>query len=116
MSESLEVARRYTDAVSARDYETAAALLDDGVEVVPPSGRAYGKREIASAWEGPGFDHLEVSLEDRAFEPDGDCVAVMRGTQVFRWREGGAVAYTRALTTRFHVRDGRILRMETATP
>jgi hypothetical protein len=112
VSGSVEVARRYSDAVKAGDYETAVSLLDDELEIVPPSGRPYGKTELASAWGSPGFDHLDVSLEDRVFEPDGDGAAVMHGTQVFRWKQGGGVAYTRALTTRYVVRDGRILRME----
>ena len=101
--------------MKAGDYETAASLLDDELEVVPPSGRAYGKAEITSAWGSPGFDHLDVTLEDRVFEPDGDACAVMHGTQVFHWKEGGEVAYTRRLTTRYRVRDGRILRMEMET-
>jgi hypothetical protein len=109
------VARRYSDAVKAGDYETAGALLDDGLEVVPPSGRAFGKVELASAWGSPGFDHLEVSLEDRVFEADGDGAAVMHGTQVFRWKLGGDVAYMRPLTTRYHVREGRIVRLEMET-
>jgi ketosteroid isomerase-like protein len=115
VKESVDVARRYSDAVKAGDYETAASLLDDELEVVPPSGRAYGKTEITSAWGSPGFDHLEVTLEERVFEPDGDGCAVMHGMQVFHWKEGGDVAYTRRLTTRYRVRDGRILRMEMET-
>jgi len=115
VKESVEIARRYSDAVKAGDYETAASLLDEELEVVPPSGRAYGKAEITSAWGSPGFDHLEVTLEERVFEPDGDGRAVMHGTQVFHWKEGGDVAYTRRLTTRYLVRDGRILRMEMET-
>jgi hypothetical protein len=97
--------------VKAEDWDTAAALLDEDVEVVPPSGRPYGKREIVSAWNGPGFDHLEVTLEDRDFAGT-DSGAVMRAKQVFHWREGGDVAYTRDLTTRYSVRDGRIVRIE----
>jgi ketosteroid isomerase-like protein len=115
VSGSVDVARRYSDAVKAGDYETAASLLDDEVEVIPPSGRPYGKSAITSAWEGPGFDHLDVTLEDRVFEPDGDGSVVMHGTQVFRWRQGGDVAYTRALTTRYVVRGERILRIEMET-
>jgi ketosteroid isomerase-like protein len=114
-SESVDVARRYSDAVKAGDYETAASLLDEELEVLPPSGRAYGKTEIVSAWGSPGFDHLEVTLEDRVFESGGDGTAVMHGTQVFHWKEGGDVAYTRKLTTRYAVQDGRILRMEMET-
>ena len=112
MSESPEIARRYSDAVKAGDYETAASLLDEDVEVSPPSGRPFGKAELLSAWRGPGFDHLDVTLEDRVFSADGDGAAVMHGTQVFHWKDGGEVAYTRPLTTRYVVRDGRILRME----
>jgi hypothetical protein len=39
---------------------------------------------------------------------------VMRGKQVFHWKEGGDVAYVRDLTTRYSVRDGRIVRIEMA--
>jgi ketosteroid isomerase-like protein len=111
---SVELARRYSDAVRSGDYETAAALLDDELEVVPPSGRPYGKAELKSAWGSPGFDHLDVTLEDRVFEAAGDGV-VMHGTQVFRWKKGGDLAYTRPLTTRYALRDGRIVRMELET-
>jgi ketosteroid isomerase-like protein len=111
VSEFLEIARRYSDAVRAGDFDTARNLLHDELEVVPPSGRPYGKAQIVSAWNSPGFDHLEVTLEDREFEP-ADEGAVMRAKQVFHWKEGGDVAYTRPLTTRYRVRDGRIVRIE----
>jgi hypothetical protein len=114
VSESVNVARRYSDAVEAGDYETATALLDDELEVVPPSGRPYGKSGLIAAWTGGGFDHLDMTVEDRSFEPDGDG-AVMHATQVFRWKEGGELAYTRGLTTRYAIRGGRILRMELET-
>ena len=109
------MARRYSDAVKAGDFETAVALLDDGLEVVPPSGRPFGKVELVSAFGSPGFDHLEVSVEDRVFEADGDGAAVMHGTQVFRWKQGGDVAYRRPLRTRYLVREGRIVRLEMET-
>jgi ketosteroid isomerase-like protein len=111
VSESLEVARRYSDAVRARDYEAAAALLAPDVEIVPPSGRTYGLEELQGAWAGPGFDHLEVSVQDREWGLDGDDV-VERSSQVFQWRDGGGVAYTRPLETRYSFRDGRIVKME----
>jgi hypothetical protein len=109
---AVDVARRYSDAVRAKDWETAASLLDADVEIVPPSGRAYGLRELRAAWGSPGFDHLEVALEDRVFEPDGVSAALMRASQVFRWKEDGAVAYTRQLQTRYEVGGGVIRRIE----
>ena len=111
MSVFLEIARRYSDAVKAEDWDTARALLDDEVEVVPPSGRPYGKKQIVSAWDGPGFDHLEVTLEEREFEAADDG-AVMHAKQVFHWKEGGDVAYVRGLTPRYSIREGRIVRIE----
>ncbi|MFN2627465.1 MAG: nuclear transport factor 2 family protein [Gaiellaceae bacterium] len=108
---SVDLARRYSDAVQARDYGTAESLLDPELEVVPPSGRPYGLAELRSAWAGPGFDHLEVALEQRDFEADGDEV-VMRGKQVFRWKEHAEVAYVRSLETRYSFREGKIVRME----
>ena len=112
MKESVEIARRYSDAVKAGDYETAASLLDEELEVVPPSGRAYGKAEITSAWGSPGFDHLEVTLEERRFENDGEDGALMHGSQVYRWKEDGSVAYVRPLRTRYDVSGDRIVRIE----
>jgi ketosteroid isomerase-like protein len=111
VSESVEIAQRYSDAVKAGDFDAAEALLDDEVEVVPPSGRPYGKTEVVSAWNGPGFDHLDVTLDEREFEA-ADGGAVMRAKQVFHWKEGGDVAYVRDLTTRYDIRGGRIVRIE----
>jgi Domain of unknown function (DUF4440) len=108
---SVDLARCYSDAVKAGDYRTAESLLDPGLEVVPPSGRTYGLAQLRSAWAGPGFEHLEVSLEERVFEVDGDEV-VMHGKQVFRWKEQAEVAYVRSLETRYSFREGRIVRME----
>jgi hypothetical protein len=109
---AVEVARRYSDAVKARDWDTAASLLDADVVIVPPSGRAYGLRELRAAWGSPGFDHLEVALEDRVFAPVGLSAALMRANQVFRWKEDGSVAYTRELQTRYEIGDGVIRRIE----
>ena len=108
----MDIARRYSDAIKAEDWETAASLLDADVEIVPPSGRAYGLRELRAAWGSPGFDHLDVALEERVFEPVGDSAALMRANQVFRWREDGSVAYTRELRTRYEVGGGVIRRIE----
>ena len=105
------MARAYSDAVHERDFEKAESLLDPHVEIVPPSGRTYHLAGLKAAWEGAGFDHLEVTVEDREFEDDGDG-AIMRGTQVYRWREDGSVAYTRPLRTRYDVTGDRIVRIE----
>ncbi len=109
------MARRYSDAVKAGDYEAAGKLLHPDVEIVPPSGRPFGLAELKAGWAGPAFDHLEVTLEDRVFEPDGDG-ALMRGNQVFRWKENAELAYVRPLVTRYAFRDGRIVRIEMESP
>jgi hypothetical protein len=108
----VQVAQAYSDAVRRGEYEAAEALLDPRVEVVPPSGRTYGLNGLKAAWAGPGFDHLEVTLEGREFADDGDDGAIMRGTQVYRWKENGLVAYTRPLRTRYDVSGDRIVRIE----
>jgi hypothetical protein len=109
----VEVARAYSDAVAGKDFPTARILLDPEVEVVPPSGRAYGLQKLMDSWAGPGFDHLDVTFEDRLVEPDDHDGAVVRGTQVYRWKEDGSVAYARRQAARFDVRDGRIVRIVT---
>ena len=106
------MAQAYSDAVHRGDYDRAAALLDPRVEIVPPSGRTYGLTGLKAAWAGPGFDHLDVSLEERRFEDDGPDGALMHGLQVYRWKEDGAVAYTRPLRTRYDVSGDRIVRIE----
>ena len=106
------MARAYSDAVQRRDYEAAAGLLDAHVEIVPPSGRTYGLRGLQAAWSGPGFEYLEVTLEERRFENDGEDGALMHGSQVYRWKEDGSVAYVRPLRTRYDVSGGRIVRIE----
>ena len=105
------MARAYADAVHAREFETAAALLDPEVEVVPPSGRAYGLDGLKASWTGAGFDHLDVALEERELTAAGEG-AVLRMLQVYRWREDGTVAYVRPLRTRFDVSGDRIVRIE----
>ena len=109
---AVEVARAYSDAVAGRDFRTARTLLDPEVQIVPPSGRAYGLKKLLESWAGPGFDHLDTSFEDRLVEPD-EQGAVVRGTQVYRWKEDGSVAYARRQAARFDVRDGRIVRIVT---
>jgi ketosteroid isomerase-like protein len=109
---AVDVARAYFEALAVKDFRTARSLLDPDVEIVPPSGRAYGLRKLVESWNGPGFDHLEVSLEDRNVEPDGGG-AVVHATQVYRWKEDGEVAYERKQAARYEVRDGRIVRIVT---
>ena len=109
---AVEVARAYSEALAVKDFRTARSLLDPRVEIVPPSGRTYGFEKLVESWSGPGFDHLDVSLEDRLVEPDG-VDAVVHATQVYRWKEDGEVAYARRQAARYEVRDGRIVRIVT---
>jgi hypothetical protein len=108
----VEVVRGYSDAVAVKDFGAARAFLDPAVEIVPPSGRAYGLEKLLETWTGPGFDYLDVSLEDGLVEPDEEG-AVVHATQVYRWKGDGAVAYARRQATRYEVRDGRIVRIVT---
>ena len=109
---AVEVVRAYSEALTVKDFRTARSLLDPEVEIVPPSGRAYGLKKLLESWTGPGFDHLEVSLVDQSVEP-GDDGAVVHATQVYRWKEDGRVAYERKQAARYEVRDGRIVRIVT---
>jgi hypothetical protein len=110
---TVDVARRYCQAIDDCDWETARTLLDPEVEIVRPSGRRY---EGADRWIGllsdsEGFDNIESEVVARAFEHrNGEVVEVK--DLVHRWRDDGGVAYTSREETTIGFRNGRIAHMD----
>jgi len=51
---TVDVARRYGEALDDHDWETARQLLDPDVEIVRPSGRHYQGAERWIHVEAPG--------------------------------------------------------------
>ena len=106
---SVEVARRYGNALDEENWDQARSLLDPDVEIVRPSGRRY---EGADRWIGMlassgGFENIVTTVEGRAYEQRNGEV-VERKDIVHRWRADGSLAYTSREETRIGFRDGRI--------
>jgi len=110
---TVDVAKRYCQAIDDCDWATALTLLQPDVDIVRPSGRRYdgAERWIALLRESEGFDNIESEIAARAFEQrNGEVVEVK--DLVHRWRDDGAVAYKSREETVIGFRDGRIARME----
>ncbi len=109
MSDAVEVVERYRDALARDDFEAAAALLADDVEVTTPKRTIRGLDEVRTSWEdSQGYDHLDVELETAPLEDAGDGRVVSENRQIFHWRESGEYAYDRRLSVEYRVRDGKI--------
>ena len=106
---SVEVARRYGNALDDENWEEARKLLDPNVEIVRPSGRRYegADRWIRMLASSGGFENIESSVAGRAYEHRNG-VVVERTEIVHRWRADGSLAYTSREETRIGFRDGRI--------
>jgi ketosteroid isomerase-like protein len=110
---TVDVARRYGEALDDRDWETARQLLDPDVEIVRPSGRCYqgAERWIQLLSDSDGFDNIASEIATRAYEQrNGEVVEVK--DLVHRWRDDGALAYRSREETLIRFREGRISRME----
>jgi ketosteroid isomerase-like protein len=110
---TVDVARRYGEALDDRDWETARQLLDPDVEIVRPSGRCYkgADRWIRLLRDSEGFDNIESEIAARAYEQrNGEVVEVK--DLVHRWRDDGSPAYMSREETVIAFREGRIARME----
>ena len=110
---TVDVVRRYGEALDDRDWETARQLLDPDVEIVRPSGRHYqgADRWIQLLSDSEGFDNIESEIAARAYEQrDGRVIEVK--DLVHRWRDDGSLAYTSREETVIAFREGRIARME----
>ena len=110
---TVEVARRYGNALDAEDWEEAHALLDPDLEVVRPSGRRYhgADRWIELVSRPGGFENIESRIEGRTYEQCNGKVIEVKDI-AHRWRESGALAYTSREQTSITFRDGRIARLE----
>ena len=107
----LEVAQRFLEAMSGRDFDTAAALLSADAAVVGPDGTQSGAEFLSSLREWPGLDNLDLSVRDRVLtEEDG--LIVSRATRVFTWKESGEVAYEQPAESRLTVDAGRVVKVE----
>ena len=106
---SVEVARRYGNALDEENWEEARELLDPDVEIVRPSGRHYqgADRWIQLLSDADGFDNIESDIAERAYEQRNGQV-IERKQIVHRWRSDGSLAYTSREETRIGFRDGRI--------
>jgi hypothetical protein len=108
---SVDVARRYGNALDEEDWDAARSLLDAEVEIVRPSGRRYqgADRWIGMLCSGGGFENIEARVEGRGYEQRNGEV-IERIDIVHRWREDGSLAYTSCEQTAIGFRDGRIVR------
>jgi ketosteroid isomerase-like protein len=108
---TFERARRFIDAVLARDFDTMEKLLDPDVETVTPRDTFRGVAACRQVLRKAGGDeqftmeHPETELT----EIDDDVLA--RTHEVARWRETGEVAYEREVAVRLTFSDDRIVRV-----
>jgi ketosteroid isomerase-like protein len=112
---TVEVARRYAEAVDEEDWDTARELLDPDIEVVRPSGRRV---RGADEWlkrlaRARGFRNLDSRCESRTWEQhDGHVREAMEIAHF--WRHDGTLAYTSHEETVITFRDGRIAGLESS--
>ena len=108
-----DTARRYREALRTGDLETAVELLAPDVELALPRGTLRGRDDVRAYLEEQAtLDHLDVEVHAAELEPtDGSRVGTTT-TQVWRWRDGGEVAYSRRSRAEYTVRDGRIVRVQ----
>ena len=108
---TLTLARAFIDAVVARDFEAAEALLDPEVETVTPRRTARGStacRQVLQKARG-GDEYAVEQAEPEFEEVDGDVIA--RTHEVARWRESGEVAFERDFAVRLTFDGQKILRI-----
>jgi hypothetical protein len=110
---SVELARRYGNALDAEDWDKARALLDPDVEIVRPSGRRYhgAERWIGLISQSGGFQNIESDIVGRSYERRNDRVYEIKDI-VHHWTHDGSLAYTSREETCVTCGDGRILRLE----
>jgi hypothetical protein len=110
---TVDVARRYGEALDDRDWETARQLLDPDVEIVRPSGRHYrgADRWIQLLSDSDGFDNIESEIATRVYEQRNGLVVEVKDL-VHRWRDDGALAYTSREETTIAFRNGLIARLD----
>jgi ketosteroid isomerase-like protein len=104
-------ARRFVEAVVARDFQAADALLDPDVETVTPRDTFRGVAACRQVLQkATGDEQFVMEQAEPEFEEiEGDVVARTRETA--RWRETGEVAYERDFALRLTFDRDRIVRI-----
>jgi Domain of unknown function (DUF4440) len=108
---SLALARRFIEAVGARDFEAAERYLDPDVETVTPRGTTRGVVAWRQVLEkaATGYENVNVERTEPEFEEiDGDVLA--RTHEVGRWRQTAEVAYERDFAVRLTFDGDKIIR------
>jgi hypothetical protein len=110
---SVELARRYGNALDAEDWDEARALLDPEVEIVRPSGRRYqgAERWIGLVSQSGGFQNIASQVAGRSYERRNGRVYEVTDV-VHHWTHDGSLAYTSREETCVTCRDGHIVRLE----
>jgi low temperature requirement protein LtrA/ketosteroid isomerase-like protein len=107
----IEIATRFLEAMSSRDFETAESLLAADAEVTAPDGTLPASEFIRGVREWEGLENLDISVENRVVtEEDG--VVVSRSRRVFRWKESGEVAYDQPAEARITIVAGLVTNVE----
>ena len=104
--------RRYRAALTSRDFESAADLLDPDVTFYPPKeGLVFGRDDLRRFWAEPveEYEHLtsELAPGDVDELPGGRCLSTSRET--LRWRESGDVAAIIERGLLWTLEEGRIV-------
>jgi ketosteroid isomerase-like protein len=108
---TLDRARTFIEAVTARDLDAVEELLDPAVETVTPRGTLQGvaaARQVLA--KASGDEQFVVEQTEPEFDQiEGEVVA--RTHETARWRESGEVAYERDFAVRLTFRDERIVKI-----
>jgi ketosteroid isomerase-like protein len=108
---SVDVARRFAQALDREDTEAAAFLHSDDAELVFPGTTLRGREAWRQARVGQGQpEHLTESVEDAVFTESDETVG-MTARLVQRWAETGEIANEPALLVRVRVDGGLISRL-----
>ena len=104
--------RRYRAALSSRDFESAADLLDPQLAFYPPKdGLVFGRDDLRGFWTEAAeeYEHLTSELEPGEIDelPDGRCLSTTRET--LRWRESGELAAIVERGVLWKLEEGRIV-------
>jgi ketosteroid isomerase-like protein len=104
-------ARKFVEAVTAHDLETAEEFLDPDVETLTPRDTFRGIAACRQVLQkASGDEQFAMEQAEPEFEEiEGDIIA--RTHEIAHWRETGELAYERDFALRLTLDNERIVRI-----